>query len=234
LDTNPPREGSHDKEPTFLVDFGTQTNPEPGVSSNTQGQGSRKTELAIVLPNHRREDEDTYDVHSPPGDQSMDRSGLSSTFSFDNERNRSRTASASDGVPLTPTSATGVSLFYINELARKEIELAEARLQAREYECALRELQWKHNMDKYRLQTKITEMEKHKKTMERDTNCQPNMTYVRNVLIRFIDTKDKQQKQFMINALLTALDVQSIDGKPGTSSSSSSSSTSFSGNQSLV
>lgn len=43
-----------------------------------------------------------------------------------------------------------VSIFYVNELARKEIELAECRLVAREHECALRELRWKYNVDTFK------------------------------------------------------------------------------------
>lgn len=45
---------------------------------------------------------------------------------------------------------SGVSLFYVNELARKEIELTEYRLRVRELECSIRELQWKYTNDKYK------------------------------------------------------------------------------------
>jgi hypothetical protein len=110
-----------------------------------------------------------------------------------------------------PSSGSGVSIFYANELARIGMELAESRLQAREFECALRELQWKYNVDKYRLQAKVSSLEKqgfHQKGAESAANTQPiTLTYVRNVLLRFISTKDKNQKQVMINALLTALNA---------------------------
>ena len=41
---------------------------------------------------------------------------------------------------------------------------------------------------------------------------QLNVTYIRNVLMKLLNTKDKQQKQFMINAILTALEPK--DKKP--------------------
>lgn len=109
--------------------------------------------------------------------------------------------------PSTP-SASSVSLFYVNELARKEIDLAELRLQSRELECALRELQWKYNNEKYRLQSRITELERYQSQCAPQTKSEPNFTYIRNVLLRLLNTKDKQQRQFMINALLAALDAK--------------------------
>jgi len=33
-----------------------------------------------------------------------------------------------------------------------------------------------------------------------------NVAYIKNVLTKLLNTKDKEQKQIMINALLTALD----------------------------
>lgn len=42
---------------------------------------------------------------------------------------------------------------------------------------------------------------------------QLNITYIRNVLIKLLNTKDKQQKQFMINAILTALEQKDFRPK---------------------
>lgn len=139
-------------------------------------------------------------------------------------------------------ASSGVSLFYVNELARKEIELAEARLAAREYECALRELQWQSSVEKFRLKAKVTEYEKVRaqltqltaaasstSSMLHNSSCAftssgygfgknssftssssntANILYVKNVLQNFIKTKDKKQQKIMLNALLTALDME--------------------------
>jgi hypothetical protein len=111
---------------------------------------NKKSELAIVVPTQR--------------DNTQSESDQSSNDSY--SRSQSPTTSNADNYPvfasnvrempqnsenLFPISGShGVSLFYANELARKEIDLAESRLQAREYECALRELQWKYSTEKYK------------------------------------------------------------------------------------
>lgn len=132
----------------------------------------------------------------------------------------------SDGLAKTPEPSTSnahesgtTSLFYINELARKEIENADYRLRMREYECSLRELQWKYNSDKYRLQSRIADLEslnntfigqsKHKsgETMPTTTNQlnNINVAYIKNVLNKLLETKEKANKEIMIKALITAL-----------------------------
>jgi len=106
--------------------------------------------------------------------------------------------------------SSGVSLFYVNELARKELELAESRLRVREYECSIREMQWKYNNEKYRLQSRIADLELLNNNFmvsknDRTTLSTVNVAYIKNVLTKLLDTKDKEKKQIMINALLTAL-----------------------------
>lgn len=75
-------------------------------------------------------------------------------FSFDSQAQGSlsdvRGRHISEAGASSVTSTQGLSIFYVNELARKEIELAEAKLKAREFECALREMQWKYNVDKFK------------------------------------------------------------------------------------
>lgn len=62
----------------------------------------------------------------------------------------------------------------------------------------------------------MASLEKQQQNLHRDSafGTQPNMTYVKNVLLRFINSKDKQQKQVMINALLTALNANEPVHKP--------------------
>ena len=64
-----------------------------------------------------------------------------------------------------------------------------------------------------RLQTRITDLERNLSQMSQNQPLsQLNVTYIRNVLMKLLNTKDKHQKQFMINAILTALDQK--DKKP--------------------
>ena len=127
---------------------------------------NRKCELAIVLPTQRNESpsqDESFQTEIPELNPSpstiaspsppLQSAQINPTPSPTNtpfpivtsirSRNNSETL-------FSGTSHSGVSLFYANELARKEIDLAETKIQAREYECALRELQWKYNVDKFR------------------------------------------------------------------------------------
>lgn len=70
------------------------------------------------------------------------------------------------------------------------------------------------NCVEHRLQTRVACLEKQQQLMSREAASQPNMTYVRNVLLKMIETKDKKQKDIMLNALLTALTASSQLGEP--------------------
>lgn len=168
-------------EPTKNVDASTQTSDVPDAQRNH----SKKAELAIVIPTHRPSNVilDPSVLESPPVIQIADR----------------RTSES---------SLSGVShSAYVGEIERKEIELAEARLKSREMEVALREIEWKYKMERLRLEAKVSNLEKENQNLLKDKTFQPNLIYVRNVLTKFIKTQDKNQKKIMMNALLTALDV---------------------------
>ena len=68
----------------------------------------------------------------------------------------------------TPTS--NISLYHLNELARKELELADYRLRCREYECSIRELQWNYSNDRYKFQARIADLEKLNKNLMANNN----------------------------------------------------------------
>ena len=113
------------------------------------GNNRKKCELAVVLPTvseaqpqNDRNSEEEQSIHSPTPSQSSDNYSVFNANEREVQPINDKTYSA--------PNPSGVSLFYANELARKEIDLAETRLQAREYECALRELKWKYNSEKYR------------------------------------------------------------------------------------
>ncbi|CAG2102459.1 unnamed protein product [Medioppia subpectinata] len=182
------------------------------------GSNRKRTELAVVLPTlsetqpkecesdlDQLSDRETSPVHSVASN------GLDNYPVF--ETNGREMCVQSSGDLFSGANTSGVSLFYANELARKEIDLAETRIQAREHECALRELLWKYNTEKYKSQTRINDLERNLSQMSSNQPLsQLNVTYIRNVLMKLLNTKDKQQKQFMINAILTALEQK--DRKP--------------------
>ena len=139
--------------PKSLVDVDVQTDAE-AVSTVVR----KPAELAVVIPTTREADMPKVEDQEE-GYQATDQnesvflpSSPNTPPTTDQPPDmyaRTRTISESASVVAGP-SASSVSLFYANELARKEIELGEARLQAREFECGLRELQWKYNVEKYR------------------------------------------------------------------------------------
>jgi hypothetical protein len=110
-----------------------------------------------------------------------------------------------------------IHIFYANELARREVELAEARLRAKELECSLRELNWASSVDKFRLKAKVTEFERLQsqrsavqsavKPSASDNSSTVKLLYVKNVVDKFSKTNDKNQQKIMLSALMTALDL---------------------------
>ncbi|KAI1292222.1 hypothetical protein HDE_07378 [Halotydeus destructor] len=189
-----------------VQDVGVQTEAELSVQPGAK--------LAIVIPTPRSESEqETRHLNTNADDASNESPSDTSPAlpltprspdgGNGHDFSRSRLSDSASFLGQQPPNS--VSLFYANELARKDIELAEARLQAREYECALREVQWKYNVEKYRLQTRLAMLEKQQQAVQKQGASQPNLTYIKNVLTQFNSTKDKNQRQIMMNALLTAL-----------------------------
>lgn len=138
-----------------LLDSETQTDPQTDFDPfNTSNR--KKTELAIVLPTlSERQTQRHSDSDLHESDRLSNRSNTPQSFDSNSDSlpvfaSNDKPTTPSTDIPYSAPTSSGVSLFYANELARKEIDLAETRLQAREHECALRELQWKYNTEKYR------------------------------------------------------------------------------------
>ena len=121
-------------------------------------------------------------------------------------------------------STSGISLYHLNELARKELELADYRLRIREYECSLRELQWNYSNGRYKYQARIADLEKLNKDLMANNhddhrlkndsngyNNNINIAYVKNVLNKLLKTSDKNQQKLMTDALITALDSMQVN-----------------------
>ena len=193
---------SDDSLPAKKVDAETQTVLD---GSEPQRSSSRKAELAIVIPTHRSPDIilDPSSLESPLINDFHPRPERDRSESFINDFHprpeRDRTESIVSGISQSA---------LVSEIERKEIELAEARLKSREVEVALREIEWKYKMERLRLEAKVANLERENQNLLKDKTFQPNLIYVRNVLAKLIKTEDKNQKRIMMNALLTALDVQ--------------------------
>lgn len=120
--------------------------------------------------------------------------------------------------PVTPINSN-ISLYHINELARKDLEIADYRVRIREYECLLRDLQWNFSRDKYRLQSRISDLEMlNKNLMSSDREKSQlkgfnniNIAYIKNVLVKVLETNDIEKRKSMINALNNALDSIQTD-----------------------
>lgn len=138
---------SHDN---YGIDVEIQTDFGFDFDNHNNKNVNKKSELAIVVPTQRDSTQSESDRLS---NNSYSRSQSPTTSNADNypvfvSNVREMPQNSENLFPIS--GSHGVSLFYANELARKEIDLAESRLQAREYECALRELQWKYSTEKYK------------------------------------------------------------------------------------
>lgn len=123
--------------PSSTDDKSTQTDQESDFSTK-----QKKVEKAIVMPTQR-------DVEKQPEDDDTDNETVFSEAEIVIPRPQRRSL-GSISTMNQDAGTNSVSLYYVNELARKEIELGETRLSAREFECALRELKWKYNVDTFK------------------------------------------------------------------------------------
>lgn len=109
----------------------TQTDDEQSIIfENKCNEIKVKNETAIITPLVRNDQKFEINDFSD-----------SSQCSFEMHNNKDNAQTLSNN---------GISLFHLNELARKELELADYRLRIREYECSQRELQWNYTNDKYK------------------------------------------------------------------------------------
>lgn len=202
-----------------------EVDEEANLQSRLRASKSFETAVVSPFPSQRRGRSVSETVAEDEDDDDED-------DGEDDDRHQGQqiiTSSSTSSAPPPPEGST--SLFYVNELARRELELAEYKLRVREHECSIRELQWKYSNEKYRLQSRIADLEllnsnfmSHKattSTSERSSSSTTtttgtgtalptsmstvNVAYVRNVLTKLLETKDREQKAIMINALLTAL-----------------------------
>lgn len=120
-----------DLKPLEFTEQWTQTDDEQNIFLGNKCNESRiKNETAIITPLVRTDQKSEINDFSD-----------SSQYSFEMNINKDNAQTLSNN---------GISLFHLNELARKELELADYRLRIREYECSQRELEWNYTNDKYK------------------------------------------------------------------------------------
>lgn len=192
---------------------------EAGTQTQEMAVSIKKPELAIVIPNlHEIQlpdvKEDTDSGIMPPDDVSPVIPDADVKSDEDNHPIRRSSSTRRSGRASVSSVDNTSSLVYANELARKEMEIAELRLKTREAECALRELQWTSAVEKFRLKAKVSEYEKLLNQKAKDkqvpdvSSDQAKMVYVRNVLLQYTKSRDEKQRKIMLKALFTALDLQ--------------------------
>ena len=246
-------------EPSTLINDNNQMIPQKNKASQTDSQPTKDSQCQTELFEIECEKKalpcnESRAIVAPIQREAPD---YENNFEKDSEDDNFRSVSPNLSVsgssdPEEKNTNSGMSLFYANELARKDIDLAKLRLRIREFECATRELEWKYNSEKYRLQARITDLENLNSTLFTDPerskpsgtgnvkttssntstsnsysksfpnsnsksppissgptglSSTVNVAYIKNVLTKLLETKDKNQKQVMINALITALNT---------------------------
>jgi GRIP and coiled-coil domain-containing protein 1 len=100
-------------------------------------------------------------------------------------------------------------LHYSQEIAFKDGEISKLRNKKKELEIQIKDLMAENNIDieNYRKQNEIlkNEIERLKLNFKRDQESSSNMEYIKNVLYRFLTTKDHNVKLSMINAIMQIL-----------------------------
>lgn len=100
-------------------------------------------------------------------------------------------------------------LHYSQEIAFKDAEIVKLRNRKKELEIQIKDLIAENNIDieNYRKQNDLlkNEIERLKLNFKRDQESSSNMEYIKNVLYRFLTTKDHNVKLSMINAIMQIL-----------------------------
>ena len=224
-------EQSTQTESRFDVDDQNESSLDVKQLDNTMPQSNtiinkNKNETAIVQPLMRIESKSKSESSDGCSSSIVSASRRSST-AIDHEFDSTKIITSDHQFGSSgATSTSNISLYHLNELARKELELADYRLRCREYECSIRELQWNYSNDRYKFQARIADLEKlNKNLMANNDNNQRlknhedsigggsgpnsnniNVAYVKNVLSKLLKTSDKNQQKLMTDALIVALD----------------------------
>ncbi|KAL5009091.1 hypothetical protein ScPMuIL_014672 [Solemya velum] len=97
-------------------------------------------------------------------------------------------------------------LYFVEEQARKDVEINTLRKQKRDLESALRELQLSASMKEEALYDKVDNLKEEVRKSVRDKSRESaNLEYLKNVTFKYLISYDAQAKKQMLNAISTIL-----------------------------
>lgn len=98
--------------------------------------------------------------------------------------------------------SSGPPLHYVQELARKEVEIKDLRAQQYQAETSLREIQLNMSAKEERYQDKIEELEDTVRKLERMTTVEgASQEYLKNVVLNYMLSTDMASKNHMLKAI---------------------------------
>jgi len=110
--------------------------------------------------------------------------------------------------------SSGPPLHYVQELARKEVEIKELRSQQYQAETGLREIQLNMSTKEEKYQDKIEELEDTVRKLERMTTVEgASQEYLKNVVLNYMLSTDMASKNHMLKAIGAVLRLTSKEVK---------------------
>lgn len=98
-------------------------------------------------------------------------------------------------------SSSGPPLHYLQEIARKDVEIKELRQHQYQSETSLRELQYNISVKEERYQDRIEELEEHVRRLERMSTGEASQEYLKNVVLNYMLSTDMASKNHMLKAI---------------------------------
>ncbi|GFR09022.1 GRIP and coiled-coil domain-containing protein 1 [Trichonephila clavata] len=119
---------------------------------------------------------------------------------------------------LISSQKDGHILHYIQELARKDVEISNLRQSRIQTESSLRKLQQKLSVIEDNYSNEVDMLKSRIKLLESSQDEEgTNVEYLKNVILRFLKCNDSSSKRHMVNAISTVLhftssEIQEIKG----------------------
>ena len=99
-------------------------------------------------------------------------------------------------------SSSGPPLHYLQEIARKDVEIKDLRQKQYQAENSLRELQLNFSLKEEKYQDKLEELEDTISKLERMTTVEgASQEYLKNVVLNYMLSTDMASKNHMLKAI---------------------------------
>lgn len=97
------------------------------------------------------------------------------------------------------------NLCFLQEIARKDVEIKELRQQQYQSEASLRELQLNISLKEEKYQDKIEDLEDNVRKLQRMTTVEgASQEYLKNVVLNYMLSTDMASKNHMLKVLLSS------------------------------